>query len=289
MDDDWQPLEGTLQGENAGALHEGTPPWLVASLREWVRPSLMRKHPRGQYGSPPKTTYYTETMREMERKLRTTFDWKSDGGTVSSVMDKAVKQPEVFLGVVDFVLHRCDRATDSARIERLEAMLLQGGSAWRVSDEGRPRLVRRVDATYEATARKAMEHGKAGRLLNAAWTAAYGREPQASYAYQQAVRAVEAAAQPVVLPQNDKATLGQIIPAIKDKPDKWMMPIDPPDVISMVVIAEMMQLLWRGQHDRHGTGAEDTPLHVELAETLAALPIAVGLVELFSSGSIRPR
>jgi hypothetical protein len=54
----------------------------------------------------------------------------------------------------------------------------------------------------------------------------------------------------------------------------------------MKVIAEMMQMLWKGQHDRHGTVPEDAPLQVELPETLAALPVAVTLVELFESGSV---
>jgi hypothetical protein len=51
----------------------------------------------------------------------------------------------------------------------------------------------------------------------------------------------------------------------------------------------MMQVLWKGQHDRHGTIADHAPMHVELDETLAALPIAVALVELFSYGRVRLR
>jgi hypothetical protein len=52
------------------------------------------------------------------------------------------------------------------------------------------------------------ESGRAGDLLSNAWRSVYGRHPDASSGYRYAVRAVEAAADPVVSPNNASATLG---------------------------------------------------------------------------------
>jgi hypothetical protein len=216
-DDDWQPLDGALLGANADALYEGVPAWLVSSLREWVKPKLKWQKRSGQnrYGATFTTRYDTAVMHQMELRLHTYLDWSTSDAAVLSVLNKAVQEPDTLLGAVDLLLHQQNWDKNRSNIERLEDILRLGSSAWMVNDDDNPRLVRRVDATYEAEAKSAMERGKAGKLIRAAWVGAYGREPNASHAYQQAVRAVEAAAQPIILPDNDTATLGQIIPAIK--------------------------------------------------------------------------
>jgi hypothetical protein len=49
----------------------------------------------------------------------------------------------------------------------------------------------------------------------------------------------------------------------------------------------MMELLWRGQHDRHGTGADDSPTDVSQEEAEAAVQIAVLLVQWFRTGVVQ--
>jgi len=77
-----------------------------------------------------------------------------------------------------------------------------------------------------------------------------GAGPDPSGAYREAVRAVEAVAKPVILPNNDRATLGQ------------------------------MESVWTGQLDRHGTDDETVPLNVSPAEADAAFSACLNLVRL---------
>ena len=50
----------------------------------------------------------------------------------------------------------------------------------------------------------------------------------------------------------------------------------------------MMQMLWKGQEDRHGTDAPDAPLAVDHDEADAAFHLALTLTRLFAEGLIRP-
>jgi hypothetical protein len=124
--------------------------------------------------------------------------------------------------------------------------------------------------------------GNAGRHLGAAWDKVYGRSPDASGAYREAVRAVEAVAKPVVTAADPAATLGKVIKAMTDKPAKWTA-----DLGSVDVVADMMGQLWTSQLDRHGTDDETVPLSVSAAKAEAALHLAVTLVHLFQSGAVR--
>ena len=47
-----------------------------------------------------------------------------------------------------------------------------------------------------------------------------------------------------------------------------------------------MELLWKGQIDRHGTDDASTPLSVSQAEAEAAVHLAVTLVQWFTSGAV---
>jgi len=105
--------------------------------------------------------------------------------------------------------------------EELDLMLARDGSARTVGEDeaGRPCLQRRVDETSEAIAKDSVsKHGNAASHLRAAWHKVYGRKPDASGACREAVRAVEAAAKPVVTPNDPIATLGKMIKAMRDKP-----------------------------------------------------------------------
>ena len=51
-------------------------------------------------------------------------------------------------------------------------------------------------------------------------------------------------------------------------------------------IADMADMLWRGQTDRHGTDEPGAPLTVSLSEADAAFHIALALAQLFGGGLI---
>jgi hypothetical protein len=278
----WVPLSRSGQPE-AVALHEGVPGWLRQSLWDWVRACIRKQ------ASDRHSYYSTETLRRLERRLRIERSWSSGAsGAVSLLADTLAADETLFLDVVDALLDDiyAPPSGRSGTADRLERALLEGGSAWRVARRrGRYRLERRVDETVTAAAEGAMDApGAAGAHLAKAWTEAYGRSPDPSAAYGHAVKAVEAAAKPVVLPADDKATLGKMVPALRDKPQKWDVVLAAaPDFDRVAVVRLMAELLLQGQTDRHGE-PDQVPVEQEQAE--AAVHLAALLVRWFTAGAI---
>ena len=121
--------------------------------------------------------------------------------------------------------------------------------------------------------------------LRDAWEKAWGRNPDASGAYREAVRAVEAAYAPIVSPKNERATLGTIIADIRNKPSKFRVRLQADDSEENVDrLVGMLQMLWKSQLDRHGTADEDVPLTVSLEEAQDAVALATTLVHLAEQG-----
>lgn len=60
--------------------------------------------------------------------------------------------------------------------------------------------------------------GNASGHLGKAWAAAFDQEPNPSTAYSEAIKAVEAAAIPVVLPNDPLATLGKVVGELRANP-----------------------------------------------------------------------
>lgn len=168
--------------------------------------------------------------------------------------------------------------------QELERLLTSGGSAWRVADDGMS-LERRVDPTATDAFRQAATGNPASHLA-AAWTAAYGRKPNPTVAYSEAIKAVETACIPVVTPgaQGAKATLGKVIIALNDHKQDWQLAIHssgvPADISPLLA---MLRLLWQGQPDRHGGSTPTIPVTAKAAE--AAVHLAVTLVQWFQSGA----
>jgi hypothetical protein len=207
-------------------------------------------------------------------------------------LEEAVRRDdETFLDVTDFLLHELDGRgpDDSQRVALLANILVLAGSVWQVtSADGAFRLGRSLDPVVQAAVAETIASGdRASHLLSAAWGHAYGRSPNASAAYRDAVRAVEAIAKPVILPRDGDATLGKMIPAMKDKPEKWEVVLTPPKGDPVLAIVGMMELLWKSQLDRHGTDDETVPINVGPDEAQAAVHLAAALVHLFRSGAVR--
>jgi hypothetical protein len=102
-----------------------------------------------------------------------------------------------------------------------------------------------------------------------------GRDLDPSGAYREAVRAVEAVAKPVILPSSDRATLGTMIAAMRDKPEKWETTLGKVDDV-----LAMMRILWTNQLDRHGTDDDSIPVSVSLEQADAAFATSLNLVHL---------
>jgi hypothetical protein len=177
------------------------------------------------------------------------------------------------------------KGSRAAAVEGLDEMLMDAGSAFEV-DWRQRRLQRRVDATVTATAEQTMSVD-AGGHLRASWTAMYGRHPDPSKAYDEAVRAVEAAAIPVVLPNGTRETLGKVLAHLTQAGDKWELAIEGPNSGDVAPLTEMISLLWKGHVARHAGGPTFRPQRQDEAQM--AVHLASTLVHWFTSGSVRLR
>jgi hypothetical protein len=187
----------------------------------------------------------------------------------------------LLLDMIDAALADGVEEKDANELERL---LTDGGSAWRVADDSNS-LQRRVNPSA-IEAFRTLAEGVAATHLSVAWAAAYGRNPIPSRAYSEAIKAVEAATIPVVLPRDRMATLGKVIGELRHHPERWRLAVRTPEGgTDISTLLAMLRLLWEGQTDRHGTSTAPVPVTAEAAES--AVHLAVTLVQWFHSGAVR--
>jgi hypothetical protein len=212
--------------------------------------------------------------------------WDHSEDAVEDLTERMKRDPELALDAVDVALWSLD-PTNAYYVEpivaELNEMLEAGGSVWEAAADAedqrwrlRRRTMRSVRETIETLADSSE---RAHHHLEAAWAKIAGRDPDPTGAYREAVKAIESVAKPVVLPDAKLATLGTIIAAIRDKPDKWTYPLGGPDAMR-----ELLERVWKGQHDRHGTDDPDAPLSVGFDEALAAVHLGVAVSASFASG-----
>lgn len=278
MVDEWEPLpvrEGWA--EQPDALYEGFPPWLLRSVTDWVSSQLVFVD---EFGSHVRMRRLTEIERRCRMELS-----GAEFAAFNMLLDKASDDTRGFLCALDLLVHRY---ADEDEAEELEEMLEQGGSGWAVVvRDNEARLERRVDEGVRATIEKAMEgEGAAANHIRNAWRALYGVSPIPGHAYWEAVKAVEAAAKPIVLPDDPGATLGKMEKAIREAPHKWHHALSLKTLDPVMVLQQMMQALWQGQ-PRHGDPDPSRAPDVSSEEAEAAVHLAATLVHWFRSGAVR--
>jgi hypothetical protein len=158
----------------------------------------------------------------------------------------------------------------------LDEILLLGGSVWQVDPSGR-RLVRRVNKTATAAFVEASSHDDAASAeLSEAWTAAYGRHPDPSDAWDHSIKAVEAMLIPIVTPNKAKATLGDVVGNLNSQGTQWKLGLHGhDDSQSVAPLVSMLRLMWPNP-DRHRSGTSRTPA---LAEAQEVVHLAVTIVQ----------
>jgi hypothetical protein len=305
MSDGWRPLgvrEGrTSTGEYDGP-HDGVPAWMFGPLWGWVvgrYPTLRRA---GVFfpGSVA-VAGSVEDYRRIASALRVPIEDGSEPhprdatGLQARLLERLRTEPYRLLDVADYWLHTVDfkeplRGHDDARRD-LEGILTTAGSAYHVQDGSPPYLARVVDAETQAAADALMTaRGRPGQHLALAWSAIYGRPAHAGEGYRECIRAVEAAAIPVVSPNNAKATLGSVIADLRNAPDKWKVALHGPTPDQQVLaVTAMLELLRKGQSDRHGSPDPAAPLSVSLEQAEAAVHLALPVVQFFTAGVVAAR
>ena len=264
-EESWLPPSARNNPERAEAfetLHEGIPPCLRETVDQWIRKRVGHRNAYASW-SDWDPEIRTRIQAALHREIR---------DAVSDLSD------DDCLDVIDCVLREEDICRP-ADVEYLEARLSQGRSAWRATSRG---LEQRVDPTLQAIVASGFEtKTRPTQHLRDAWHKAWGFNPDASGAYREAVRAVEAAYAPIALPLDSGATLGKIIVALRDKPAKFAVRLsDPGSEKSVGLVRAMLELLWISQSDRHGTANEDTPMNVMLEQAQDAVALAATLVHL---------
>jgi hypothetical protein len=232
-------------------------------------------------------------IREVERICRIETQWQGDGKEYSDrtaglqyLRADLYADEEKFLAAVDL---RLSHVSNPAVIEELEVILKDAGSEWRVGQfKARPALVKRVDDTVQHAAEVLAKLGtRPGKLLGEAWGYAFSMHTNPSSAYRSAVRAVEAAAAPVLTPKDPQPSLGKMITALRDGMAKWRFAFTVDSKVDpKKVLVDMMQLLWTNDYARHIDVDPAAPLNVSQEEAETAVVLALTLINWFTSGAI---
>lgn len=272
MNDSWVPV-------GAEPLRE--PPALVPGVPEWLRPEVGQFLARSAQRRPHWLVEYRLTRRN-------TVDYSEVFEHVDMVDLVKVLGDVESLNLVDFVLRFGD--PQRQHVEELAHWLHIGGSMWKVGRRhGHPGLEQRMPTSVQNLADAAMDApGDAGALLADAWAAAFGIHPDPEVAYMKTVKAVEAAAVPLIYSDYKLATLGKVVQRLGDRKE-WTLGfrLDGVSVNSGGMILAMMQTIWRGHVDRHGGQADYQPSSQSDAES--AVLLATVLIQLITSGKLVQR
>lgn len=286
----WRPLSrrnAGLDPEFDGPF-EGVPEWLRAELWEWAERALFGAPSSSPTHGVIREFEWLPRLRSLAHALRIPLESISDGpvrydvplGRLHALVSK---DDELFLDVVDYML----RSYTSIDRRGLETLLASAGSVWRVNGQGKG-LERRVDSTATLQLSTAIDAGgRPAAHLAIAWAEAFGRNPDPTKAYAEAVKAVEAAVIPVVIPNERTPTLGKAIGQLRDQPGQFRVAVGPPNPETGVSsVTQMLDLIWTGHYDRHGRADPSEPMAVSQREAEAAVHLAVTLVQWFKSGVV---
>jgi hypothetical protein len=285
-----EPVQPAKAPSDSHEEELGFPSWVIPSIAHFLRPFW------GMTASYDHSFPSRDFVREAGIHLRLDLDWSGGHDRAGqSLWAATYRDPERLRRLVDFALGNIQigyffREAEVAVME-LDRHLRDAGSVWQVRRvQGRDEyfLERRIDATTSAVLDTlTMEEMPDAKHLAQARMYAFGQKPQPDKAYDEAVKAVEAVAIPVVLPNDPKATLGKVIGEMRNDPTRWTCTFTDPtaDGQSPVdVVIAMLGVLWTNETDRH---APDVPIEQEQAES--ALHMALTLVQMFRSGAIAKR
>jgi hypothetical protein len=276
----WTPL-GAAEDELEEflALREGIPDYIYESLIGWVRG-------RTESGGTVDWDFLVEFQTASKQDLGVTTGTRTYFRSFADFLRRLPQ--ETFANLLDYMLSKVPQSSGySGTLNALEGILSTGGSSWQVGRRGGHNglVARMPSAVVNVIADVTSASDRAGTKLAQAWDKAYGPDAQPSDAYVAAVRAVEILICPLVSPKNDRATLGTVIRDLRAQGGSWLFAMkhgDGTDTAAEVIV--LLQLLWKGQNDRHGS---DGYSDVSLEEAQAAVLLSSTLVGWLSRGMLR--
>lgn len=294
----WTPLWVRESGdeETWHVLQPGVPSHLRPGLRKAVGRALQNLEGSGDV---------------VQRRLR--LDLAAGHPTSESLLWATDEDPDLLLAIADCILAiACDdyrrsrnpgigysqqqyfrdrTETAAAFVGALMRILHEADSIYKVEMPEEPdrwRLVRRVDGTVTAAVHDAQRSAAdAGRLLATSWRATFQHDPDLKRAYADAVLAVEAAACPVLTPDDPTPTLGKAIAHLSRTVTQWSVAgLDDKQQKSGATLLAMLHTVWQNQ-ERHASQGGKAPEPVDQVEAEAVLFLAVTLVQWFGRGLVR--
>lgn len=284
---DWRPfgLEDD-EVEEFATLTPGVPEWLKEPLVAWMARRLTASSSGGWFSR--------DAILKLQNETRVSLGVIADTSPLvdSRATRRAIRAlpDSKFLRLTDYLVSISSYRLNGESAVALGTILDAGGSAFRVGMRfGKVGLVDRVpEGVRVAVESTIAKSGTAGRLLARAWDHVHGVVKSDSAGYTDAVRAVEAAAIPVVLgPKPDpEATLGTVIRRMREDAD-WKLPLREHDFApSAEMLIQLLRTLWRGHSDRHGSPDYRDVTH---EEARAGVILAATLIDWFTSGVVARR
>ncbi|GAA1659526.1 hypothetical protein [Microbacterium flavum] len=279
----WRPWDADdNEYEQRSLIRELIPASLRAPVLAWIR---MQLRPTGAYAHIDMSR-----VHDLQSALQIDFRLQKRYVEADDMLSTITQKGDQFIArVVDYFLSyyttdhlgRAPSEVDSLRRHFDNA----ASSAEIALQNGVFRLRRRTTDGIEELAEASAQSTSvlAGQHLRKGWVEAYALSPNTSLVMSEAIKAVEAAAHPVVSPKATKVRLGMITQAIKDQTG-WTLAFpnrDDGHPDHKAVLVGMLETLIVAQADRHG-GASPSVLEAQGHVQLASI-----LVQWFSTGVVR--
>ena len=264
----WAPLS-VRRGRRAPFEHvDGVPPHLATPLLKWVDKHLLDE------GRVRESLLDAVIVR-----LQLPIVDRSPYSRYAQLVSDMHQSADLFLDVIDML---CVVASDR-RCEELNDLLDAGLSIHRVRMIKPRGLEERVgDEARAAVVSAASHEDRAGEEIGAAWALAYGRDRDATAAWNAAVKAIEFLLKPIVEPTNDTARLGGMMAALRRKPEKWTFSVAAAggDTTARPFL-QALELIGY-EPGRHGTD----PKRATIEQARVVVLQAVTIVEWLRSGAL---
>jgi hypothetical protein len=261
-----------------------------------VRPSVEQWLRSFFWDADPTTREYrfpTQLLNRLERKLGVAvpFDPTSDRAAFDDFLDRVSRSEEFAVRSLAIIL---SSGGDRGRFSILAEIFESPGSKWEVLTESfkvskstthfKSRLTLRQNGPVPEAIAGLAEFGTPahGHLDKAMRKLVEPGDPDPVGAYSESIKAVEAAARPVITPNDGLATLGTMISTMRDKESKWEVILAGERVDDVV---RRMEALWKTPHERHGSDLPQPEVTIEQAR--AGFSLALCLADYFVRGSVR--
>lgn len=253
-------------------IREPIPETLDETINQWLR-GYFRMHM--SYGEVSRAVL---NVIEAALRLRLDLSYHPDGDEVTEAI--RAKGDQYTLRVVDFLLSQWEPEPpfDSVpqEVAFLRSQMDLSSSAVQVVQEGRGyRIARRLTEGVEEAAQRAVNDANqtAGQHLAKAWREMQSMTPDASKVLRESIQAVEAAAGPVVIPNDKRPQLSKIVGALRQQ-QGWGLVLaqrddgHPDHAAVLIGMLETLAFAEQHRHSGHGYSEAEAIGHVQLAATL---------------------